>query len=86
MSPRAPKGPRPQRVEVEDAIDALVEETTGALGALTGLPLEQLREGVRAHTLRLLELVGVDSAGVTVTSEATPKAKRVRRPGHDEDV
>lgn len=83
MSPRPKTGPRPQRVEVHDAIGALLERTIRALGGTT-----EIRIRLREYTLGVLELVGVDTGGVTVTSTATPKAsrRRLRRPGHDEDV
>lgn len=83
MSPRPKTGPRPQRVEVDEAIDALLESTVGALGGT-----EAIRQRLREYTLGVLELVGVDTGGVSVTSTATPKAgrRRLRRPGHDEDV
>lgn len=78
---------RPQRVELEDAIDALVEEGVDALGDL-GVISEQARDFLRDFALGLLELVGVDSGAVLATSEQTPKAarKRLRKPGHGEDV
>ena len=79
MSPPRRTGPRPQRVEVENAIDAIVEETASALGALTGLGADPVRDALRSFTLRLLEAVGVDSGGVTITSKTTPVAQRVRR-------
>lgn len=85
MSPSSPKGPRPQRREVEQATVALVEETTGALATLTGLPLTALRDVLLEHTRRVIALVA-DSGAVTATSGKTPKATRVRRPGHGEDV
>lgn len=81
MSPRRKTGPKPQRVELEDGIDALLEQTVGRLGGSA-----ETRTSLREYTLQLLELVGVDSAGVTVTSDETPRAKRIRRPGHGEDV
>ena len=81
VSPRAPKGPRPQRVEVEDTIDAAVERAVKALGG--GV---RAREIARTLVLEALELFAVDTAGVFVSSKRTPKAVRVRQPGHDEDV
>lgn len=79
MSPARPTGPRPQRVEVEDVIDGALETTAAALGALTGIGLDKIREQLRGYTLQLLEAIGVDSGGVTMTSNTTPVVQRKRR-------
>lgn len=87
MSPRAPKGPRPQRVELDDALDDLVEAGVSELSGLARVGAELVRPALREYTLRLLELVGADSAGVTLRTEAgPPRVTKVRRPGHGEDV
>lgn len=79
--------PRPQRVEVGQAVDALLDETAAALGGVASVGAELLRPHLHRYTLALLELLDVDSAGVTLRSDAgPPQVTRVRRPGHDEDV
>jgi len=79
--------PRPQRVEVGQAVDALLDETAAAIGGVAAVGAELLRPHLHRYTLALLELLGVDSAGVTIRSDAgPPQVTRVRRPGHDEDV
>jgi len=87
VSPRAKTGPRPQRVEVGEAITDLLDRVSAELGGIAQAGAELLRPTLHRYTLELLELVGVDSGAVLVTSGATPKAarKRLRKPGHGEE-
>lgn len=78
MSPRPKKGPRPQRVEVGEAVDALLDRTAAELGGLAQAGAELVRPTLHRYTLELLALVGVDSGAVLARSEQTPKAARKR--------
>lgn len=88
MSPRPKSGPRPQRVEVGEAVTALLDRVSAELGGIAQAGAELLRPTLQRYTLELLDLVGVDSGAVLARSELTPKAarKRLRKPGHGEDV
>lgn len=62
-----PTGPRPQRHELDEAIDAFIDGLAGVVPA-AGL----VRGTVKEQALRLLERLNVDTASVRVTADHAP--------------